>query len=227
MSDQKIVQIIDPIEPIIELSKELLAEKLKYISEYAINFDKRIIYVFGELNEEVGTNLRIKYDILKQWWNRIEKKEFSDITLDIASYGGQIYSITAALDFYYELGLEGVKVNTKAQGICMSAATVLLSGGTGERIATPRCKFMLHDMQIDGVGGTAMQVQNTVKNIGNEQMEMFTLYAEFARKGQEPLGEKELKAEGKKWMKRFTKDSFDHYLTSTEDLKLNLIDKIL
>jgi ATP-dependent protease ClpP protease subunit len=210
-----------------ELSKELLTEKLKYISEFAINFDKRIIYVFGELNEDIGTNLRIKYDLLKQWWDRIEQKEFTDITLDIASYGGQIYSITAALDFYYELGLEGITVHTKAQGICMSAATVLLSGGTGTRMATPRCKFMLHDMQIDGVGGTASQVQNTVKNITSEQEEMFQLYAEFARKGKEPLTAKELKIEGKKWMKRFTKNSFDHYLTSDEAKELNLIDKII
>ena len=209
------------------LSEELLTQKLKYISEYAINLDNRIIYIFGELSEDIGTTLRVKYDLLKQWWDRVENKSFNDITLDIASYGGQIYSITAALDFYYELGLEGVTVNTKAQGICMSAATVLLSGGTGIRTATPRCKFMLHDMQIDGVGGTAMQVQNTVKNIGFEQMEMFMLYAEFARKGKEPLNEKDLKAEGKKWMKRFTKDSFDHYLTSAEVLKLNLIDKLI
>ena len=210
-----------------KLTQELLSLKMKFTADYAIDFDNRIISVYGELTEDIGTLLRMKYILIKEWWRTVEEKEFTDITLEISSYGGQIYSITAALDFYHELKLEGVTVNTKAQGICMSAATVLLAGGTGTRVATPRCKFMFHDLQIDGVGGTANQVQNTVKNITSEQFEMFQLYAEFSRRGLEKLSEKDLKTEAKKWMKKFTKDSFDHYISSEVALELNLIDSII
>jgi len=210
------------------MSEKFFAEKLKYSSEFGVRFDSRVIHVFGELTEDIGSILRIKYELIKQWWKVVENKDFNDITLDISSCGGSIYSISAALDFYDELKREdGVIVNTKAQGICMSAATILLAGGTGVRSATKRCKFMLHDMQIEGVGGTANQVQNTVKNISDEQLELFALYAHYSRKGQEDLSEKELVKEAKKWLKQYTKDGFDHYVSAEEVLGLNLIDKIL
>ena len=208
--------------------KDFFAEKLKYSIEYGINFDKRIIYVFHELTEDIGTNLRIKYDLLKQWWKQVEEKEFKDITLDIASFGGSIYAITSALDFYDEvLREDGVTVNTKAQTICMSAATILLAGGTGERVATKRCKFMLHDIQVDGMGGTAKQMQSQMTNLSAEQIELFSFYAEFARRGKEPLSKKELEREAKKWLKKYTKDGIDHYISADEALELNLLDRIL
>lgn len=210
------------------LKEKFFAEKLKYSTEYGINFDKRIIYVMHELTEDIGTNLRVKYDLIKQWWKNIEKEEFHDITIDIASFGGSIYAITSALDFYEELKREdNVLVNTKAQTICMSAATILLAGGTGERTATKRCKFMLHDIQVDGMGGTAKQLQSLMTNLNEEQIELFSFYAEFARKGKEPLEPKELKKEALKWLKKYTKDGVDHYITSQKAMELNLIDRVL
>lgn len=204
-----------------------IVEKLKYSGEYGINFDKRIIYLFGELNAEIGTILRIRYDLIKLWWTDIKNETFSDITLDISSYGGSLYAINGALDFFYELSKEQVLVHTRAQGVCMSAATVILAGGTGTRASYPRTKFMLHDIQIEGIEGTANQVQHTVKTISEEQLELFAFYAQFARRGKEQLEGKELIKEAKKWHKKFTKDSFDHYVTPEEIFKLNLIDKIL
>lgn len=203
-------------------------DKLKYSIEYGINFDKKIIYILHELTEDIGTNLRLKYDMLKQWWKEIEQKEFKDITLDIASFGGSIYAITSALDFYDEvLREDGVLVNTKAQTICMSAATILLAGGTGERMATARTKFMLHDIQVDGMGGTAKQMQSQMTNLSAEQIELFSFYAQFSRKGKTQLTSKELEKEAKKWLKKYTKDGVDHYLSAQEVLELNLLDRIL
>ena len=204
------------------------SEKLKYSIEYGINFDKRIIYISQELTEDIGTNLRLKYDLIKQWWKHIEKKEFNDITLDIASFGGSIYAVTSALDFYDEIKREdNVVVNTKAQTICMSAATILLAGGSGQRVATQRTKFMLHDMQIGEMGsGSAKQLQNTIININEEQIELFGFYAQFSNK-EKVFNEKELEKEAKKWIKKYTKDNTEHYLTSQKMLDLNLIDSIL
>jgi ATP-dependent protease ClpP protease subunit len=207
--------------------KEYVMQKMKYNTEHALDLDTRVIYIFGELTEDIGTLLRIRYNIIKQWWNLVEEKEFSEIHLDISSFGGSIYAVNGALDFYHELNQEGVKVNTRAQGICMSAATVILSGATGERSSYPRCRFMLHDVQIDGVGGTANQVQSTAKNISDEQMELFSLYAQFSRRGKPELNEKDLLKETKKWLKRFTKDGSDFYISAKEARELNLIDRIL
>jgi ATP-dependent protease ClpP protease subunit len=208
--------------------QELILEKMKLGSEFAVNFDDRTIHIFGELDDNIGASLRVRYDLLKQWVENVEGKVLSEITLDISSFGGSIYAINAALDFYHELGLKNVLVNTRAHGICMSAATLLLSGGTGKREALPRCRFMLHDVQIGGIEGTANQIAHTAKTITDEQMELFSLYAQFARRGKEPFeDEKGLKAEAKKWHKRFTKDGFDHYISAIEALELNLIDNVL
>jgi|GEM_PF-5339926 len=208
--------------------KELLQEKIKLISEYSLDVENRIIYVSGILAEDIATELRLKYALLKAWWNDVKNEKFTDITLDICSFGGSIYAINSALDFYYTLQKEeGVLVNTKTQSICMSAATVLVAGGTGKRTATPRCKFMLHDVQVEGMGGTANQVAHSAKNLAEEQMEMFKLYAQFSKRGKEEFTEKELNAEAKKWHKKFTKDGYDFYISSDEVLKLNLIDSII
>lgn len=207
--------------------QKMLAEKMKYTSEYAINFDDRIIQLYGDLTDEIGPILRVKYELLKQWVKNVEEVELTEITLDISSFGGDIYSIFSAFDFFHELKLNGVLVNTRAHGICMSAATVLLAGATGRRYALPYCRFMLHDVQVEGIGGTANQVQHTAKTISNEQMELFSFYAKFARKGQEDWTEKELKVEAKKWHKKYTKDGVDNYLTAKEVLELKLIDEIL
>ena len=205
--------------------ENLVSIKLKYQSEYGINFDDRVFYIFGELMFDLGTQLRLKFDILETWYKEVLKKDIEDITLDICSQGGEIYSMTAALDFYNELKERGILVNTRAQGICMSAATVVLSGGTGKRTAHKNTKFMLHDMQISGVDGTANQVKHIAKVLTDDQMEMFTFYAKFSSK--EELSETQLKLEGKKWHKKFTKNNEDHYISAKKMLEIGLIDIIL
>jgi hypothetical protein len=57
-------------------------------------------------------------------------------------------------------------------------------------------------------------------------MEIFSMYAEFSKKGQEVSDSKELVKDAKKWHKRFTKDGNDHYISAEEMLSLNLIDKV-
>lgn len=207
---------------------KVFADKLKYAAEYGINFDKRRIYLSQELTEDIGTNLRIKYDLIKQWWEHVEGKKFSDITLEISSFGGSIYAITSALDFYDEIKREdNILVNTKAHTVCMSAATILLAGGTGHRTATKRTKMMLHDLQImGGLDGSAKQLQSTMLNINEEQIEMFSYYAQFANKDV-TFTEKELEKEAKKWIKKYTKDNTEHYLSAQEMLDLKLIDEVL
>ena len=206
---------------------DLLGEKLKYSTDYALNIDQNIIYLFTELEHNLGTFLRIRFDILQLWHREVSKYELKEITLDISSPGGDLYSMNGALDFFHELKQKGILVHTRAQGICMSAATALLAAGTGERSSYPHTSFMLHDLQVDGIEGTANQVRQTAKTISNEQLEFFSYYAKFSRKNKTPWTDQELLREAKKWHKKYTKDGFDHYINATEMLSLNLIDKIL
>lgn len=206
---------------------EMFSEKLKYSTEYAVNFDENIIYLYAELEHNLGTFLRVRFDLLNAWHNECFNKSLKEITLDISSYGGEIYAINGALDFLHELKSRNILVNTRAQGVCMSAATILLASGTGIRSSYPYTRYMLHDLQIDGVEGTGNQVRQTAKTISDEQLEFFSFYAEFSRKGKEPLAPKELTKEAKKWLKKYSKDGVDHYVTAKEMLNLNLIDKIL
>lgn len=210
-------------------NNKFFAEKLKYSTEYAINFDEAIIYIYSELEHNLGTFLRVRYDLIQMWYDNVFETPLREITLDISSYGGDIYSINGALDFSHHLKERGILVNTRAQGVCMSAATLLLAAGTGVRSSHPSTKFMLHDIQIDGgiVEGTGNQVRHTAKTISDEQLEFFSYYAQFSRKNLEPLNEKDLIKEGKKWLKKYSKDSIDHYFDAKIMLELKLIDKIL
>jgi ATP-dependent protease ClpP protease subunit len=208
-------------------SKLSLDEKLRALMEHGIDFEGKVLYLEGELNENLGTYLRINYAALKLFWEVEKKKPLEEITLDISSYGGSTYSIYGALDFYDEAKKEGVLINTKAQGICMSAATILLCGGTGVRMATKRCKLMLHDIQTEGIGGTVSQVKEYTKTLEKEQKELFGFYVEFTKPRNKKITEKQLNEETKKLIHRFASNSVDHYIDSNEALELRLIDKIL
>ena len=214
-----------------EKDKEKLTfiDKYKILTEDGIDLEKRIIYLFGELNEDLGTILRTKYAALKLYWQEELETTFNDFTIDVNSYGGSIYSINAALDFYDEVyRLDKTLVNTRASGVCMSAATIILAGGTGKRTASKRTRFMFHDIQTGGVEGTATQVVQYAKDLRQEQKDFFGFYAQiYFNKNKIEYNDDLYKKEVKKWQKRFTNKGVDHYLPVTEVLKLNLIDEIV
>lgn len=204
-------------------------DKYKILLEDAIDLDNKIIYLFGDLEEDLGTLLRLKFKVLQCYYEEEKKQELDKLTIDISSFGGSIYSLFAALDFYDELLYEHkLKVNTRAQGICMSAATILLFGGTGERVASKRCKLMLHDIQVEGLGGSATQVQKNMETLKKEQEELFEFYAQFAReRGTEELKGIKLKKEANKWMNKIAKNSIDHHISAQQALDFKLIDRVL
>lgn len=193
--------------------------------EYGIDFESKTIFVMDELDESIGSSLRLKYSAIREYWKENKEEKLTEINISINSFGGSIYSINTALDFYDEMEKEGISVNTTTNSVCMSAATILLSGGTGVRSCTKRTKFMLHDLQIEGINGTAQQVQTTSRQLEMEQLELFCFYVEFANKGI-VLEDKEKVKIAKKWIKKYCSHSIDHYLCADEMLALKLIDKI-
>jgi len=210
-------------------SKSELAfiDKYRILTEDFIDLNNKTIFIYGELPEDLGTDLKVKCNAIRQYWEEIKRQAIKEIKLDIASCGGSIYSVNGTLDFYDELKSEGILINTHAQGICMSAATVILAGGTGIRSASKRCKFMLHDIQVENIGaGTASQIIQMGKDLEQEQDDFFRFYIESVEK-KTNLRPDQLKNEIKKWKKKFAGDSIDKYISADEALKLKLIDKII
>lgn len=201
-------------------------EKIKLQTQYGVNFDNKTIYVTGELHEHIGQDLYMRFNMIDEYY-KAKNEELKEITLEVCSFGGMIYSINAALDFYDRLKNRGVLVNTLTSSVCMSAATILVAGATGKRIATKRAKFMLHDLQIGGVEGTANQVAKINQQIQSEQEELFTYYVDFANKGKEFATDKEKMKEVRKWIKKYCDNNDDSYLSSQQILDLKLIDEII
>ncbi len=209
-------------------TKVSLEEKIKLLHDNNIDLEKKIIYVTGELDADLGINLRKSFSILQLYWLVEKKTEIDEITIYISSTGGEIYAAFGAIDFYDELKRGGVLVNTTAFTQCMSAATILLFGGTGIRSASSRCKFMLHDIWAEVFSGNTNQVFEYAKNMKIEQEEFFRFYALFSKfRNHKKIHKQKLDEETNKWLERFASNSLDNYITSKEAAELKLIDKII
>ena len=208
-----------------------VGEKLDFISTHGINLDNKLIYMCGDIELNQGMILRQKYDMIKTYWdhfsreNKLTKKEkkeiFNTITIILNSFGGEACAILSVLDFYdYILQVDNIKTNILADTNCYSAATWMVAGATGTRGATKRCRFMVHEIQITGIGGTLTQAKSTQQEIERQQEELYELYATLTNKNKK-LSSSELEKQIKYWKELCFKET---YLSSTEALKLGLID---
>ena len=95
--------------------------------EWGVNSDSNTTYLTMEFDIDSLYSTIVKLDYL------VRVNPDRDINLHISSYGGDVYSMLGLVDY---IRLLPVKVNTVALGTCMSAASVLLACGTGERRMT-------------------------------------------------------------------------------------------
>ena len=203
-----------------------MLEKLEIIQQYALNLDTATIYLAGEVDGNLSTALRLKYDMLKIYWADELKKPLNTITLIINSIGGDASTIASVRDFYEEiLKKDKVVVDVHAESVCMSAATFIVAGATGVRRASKRTRFMVHEMQIEGVGGTATQTKACNVEIERMQRECYELYAHFqhARDPQKP-SKVSMQKTIKQWENLCEKET---YLSAVEAKKLGIIDEIV
>lgn len=202
-----------------------LEERLNALHQFGVDFPTATIFLAGEIDGNLSTALRIKYAMLKDYY-RTEKDPLNEINISLNSYGGDANSITAVLDFFDEVkDKDNVLVNVKAEGICMSAATFIIGGATGKRTASKRCRFMVHEMQIEGVGGTATQTKSTNVEIERMQKECYELYAQMSFRNRIKSGEiispEEFEKSAATWEKLCIKET---YLSAEEAIKKGLID---
>jgi ATP-dependent Clp protease protease subunit len=172
--------------------------------DYALDLDDSIIYLIGEIGDyslyDIMTRSRI---ILK---NR-KDGDLSPINLIINSQGGDLYEMMGIIDYITNLS---VKVNTICRGSAMSAAAVILSCGTGERIASKHSTIMFHEASSFNMGKQS-DLKANVKHVDTIEEMTNALLADKTKMDAN-------------WWKE--KQRVDMYITAQEALELGVIDKI-
>jgi len=103
-------------------------------------------------------------------------KTHDNIKLCINSGGGEIYPGFAGLDYIRSLVQQGINIETIAYGMCASAATFLLLGGS-KRLMGKNAYVLIHQMS-DTIGGTFGELQCSMKNNKKHMKHFRNLYLE-------------------------------------------------
>lgn len=112
-------------------------------------------------------------------------KTHDNIKLCINSGGGGLYSGFAGMDYIRSLVLQGFNIETIAYGICASAATFLLMGGS-KRSMGKNAYILIHQMS-DTIGGTFGELQSSMKNNKKHMKHFRRLYLEHTSVPEEYL----------------------------------------
>ena len=130
----------------------------------------RVIFVDTEIDQEVASNITSLLFLLN---HENEKRE---IQLWINSPGGSVQGLFAIYDMiYYRIK---APVHTICIGEACSAAAILLAAGTkGKRFCTPNAKVMIHQIQVDGIGGSNAEVEINTKELKKVQERLTEILA--------------------------------------------------
>ena len=104
--------------------------------EWGINLETSTMYLSYEIDQDQ------LYAVMTRFDNFVNINPKQDVTLNITSYGGDVYAMLGTIDYFKSLP---VKVNTHCVGACMSAAAVILACGTGKRTMTENSTVMVHE----------------------------------------------------------------------------------
>ena len=129
------------------------------------------------------------------------------ITIYIRSVGGDLYAGLSALD---PLLNSKIRITTVADGICASAATLILFGGS-KRKMRKHAHVLIHQLSLDGVWGKVGDLKDEVAHCEQLMTMLKNIYNEYAE-----IPEKKLNA----IMKR------DVYLSSDECLKYKIVHEL-
>jgi len=170
--------------------------------EWGINIKSNTMYLTYEIEQDT------LYAVMTRFDNFVQYNEGKDINLNIASYGGDVYSMLGIIDYFKSLP---VKVNTHCLGACMSAAAVILACGTGKRTMTPNSTVMVHEGSAFEAGKTS-DVLKGADHLKKLQKNINRILGEVTSKDQ------------KFWEKV---SQHDTYLTAEECLDYGIIDEII
>ncbi len=176
--------------------------KEKYYDLYSRLLKDRIIFLSGEINDEVS-------NIVVSELLYLDGISHDDIYLYINSPGG---SITSGMAIYDTINFIKSEVSTICVGMCASMAAFLLSSGTkGKRYCLKNGEVMIHQ-PLGGVQGQATEIKIAAERIIKLKKKLNKILSENTGK---PLKKIEVDTER------------DYFMDSYEALDYGIIDKIL
>ena len=170
--------------------------------EWGINLDRSIMYLSYEIDQDQ------LYAVMTRFDNFVRINPKQDVTLNITSYGGDVYAMLGTIDYFKSLP---VKVNTHCVGACMSAAAVILACGTGTRSMTENSTVMVHEGSAFE-GGKTSDVLKGADHLKKLQKNINRILGEVTNKDQQ-------------FWEGVSKN--DCYFTAEECLEYGIIDKII
>jgi ATP-dependent Clp protease, protease subunit len=137
-------------------------DKLK-TSSLSLTDKERFIYINGEINEDKAK------DVIEKLLELQAADPIEEITVIINSPGGEVYSMFSITD---AMDMISAPIRTVCLGTSQSAAAfIFICGTVGRRFMTKHSSLMLHQVS-GGVGGTAKDIDVTIKHIKGLQEEM-------------------------------------------------------
>ena len=128
----------------------------------------RIIFLGSEINDEVANVIAAQL-----LW--LEQQSDKDITIQIASPGGSIYSGYTILDSMTYISPD---ISTVSMGMTASMATIIASSGTkGKRFILPHTRFLIHQ-PLGGTKGQCSDIQIEAKEIQTLKEELTQILAD-------------------------------------------------
>jgi ATP-dependent Clp endopeptidase proteolytic subunit ClpP len=158
------------------------------------------IYFFGEVDEKSAMELNILLRKMERQW-------FSHIVLYIHSTGGDAYAGFSVMDHIDALS---IPVHTVADGLCCSAATLILLAGK-KRMMKKHARVMIHQVSSSADATKHSDIRDEMKHLDGLMDQMRSVYIDRTK-----LHMKRLKT----MMKR------DVYLDVNQCLKYGIIDSI-
>lgn len=121
---------------------------------------------------ELVTKLRELVKTLRKAYIDLGLEQDPNVTLYIKSEGGDLYSGFSAMDHIRSLRAH---VTTVADGVCASAATLLLLGGHTRKM-TENSYVLIHQISADGVWGKFEELKDHMQNFTNDMERMKRVY---------------------------------------------------
>jgi ATP-dependent Clp protease, protease subunit len=164
----------------------------------------RVIYLDCEIDPEITSQ------ITSLLWLLDTENNEEPITLWINSPGGMVEGFCAIYDM-----MNRIKAPVKTVCIgeaCSASAILLAAGSSGFRFAMPNSRIMIHQIQIDGLGGSNAEVEIGTKEIKKLQETLMEILARHT-------------GHTKAKIKRDTK--MDYYMSAEEAVSYGLVDNVL
>lgn len=128
----------------------------------------RIIFLGSEINDDVANVISAQL-----LW--LEQQSDKDITIQISSPGGSIYSGYTILDSMTYIKPD---ISTVSMGMTASMATIIASSGTkGKRFILPHTRFLIHQ-PLGGAKGQCSDIQIEAKEIQTLKEELTQILAD-------------------------------------------------